>query len=46
MKCKFCKSEGLILSTVNRDYSCEYCGEWQEANLNSAWQILTYQEAI
>ncbi len=28
-----------VLSTINADYSCEYCGEWQGATLNSAWLI-------
>ena len=33
----------LILSTANADYSCEVCGEWQDAILNSAWAIVGYE---
>ncbi len=32
----------LILSTANADYSCEVCGEWQDAILGSAWEIIGY----
>ena len=39
IKCRYCKEQGLVLSTINADYSCEYCGEWQGATLNSAWLI-------
>lgn len=42
-KCKFCGLRGLVLSTINADYSCEYCGKWQEAILNSAWLIVGYE---
>jgi hypothetical protein len=33
LKCKFKKCQqrgGLVLSTINVDYSCEYCGRWQD----------------
>ena len=43
-KCRFCGMSGLILSTVCADYSCEYCGEWQDAKLNSVWEIVGYKE--
>jgi hypothetical protein len=36
-KCKFCGQDGLVLSTINADYVCEYCGEWQDSILNDAW---------
>ena len=39
IKCRYCKEQGLVLSTINADYSCEYCGKWQGATLNSAWLI-------
>jgi len=42
-KCKFCGLRGLVLSMINNDYSCEYCGEWQGAILNSAWIIVGYE---
>ena len=42
-KCKFCGLRGLVLSTINADYSCEHCGEWQEAKLNSAWEVVGYE---
>jgi hypothetical protein len=43
-KCRYCKEEGLVLSTINADYSCEYCGEWQNAILNTAWYVARYKE--
>ena len=42
-KCRYCKEQGLVLSTINADYSCEYCGEWQGAILNSTWLIIGYE---
>lgn len=42
--CRFCDAEGLVLSTANADYSCEYCGEWQDSVLNGAWEIVGYQQ--
>lgn len=45
-KCRYCKEEGLVLSTINADYSCEYCGEWQNAILNSVWNITGYKEEV
>ena len=45
-KCRYCKEEGLVLSTINADYSCEYCGEWQNAILNSVWNIAGYKEEV
>jgi hypothetical protein len=42
-KCRFCGLRGLVLSTANADYSCEHCGEWQEAILGSAWEITGYK---
>jgi hypothetical protein len=39
-KCRFCGLRGLVLSTVNADYVCEHCGEWQDAVLNSGWEIV------
>jgi hypothetical protein len=42
-KCRYCGLRGLVLSTINADYSCEHCGEWQEAILNSAWEIIDYE---
>jgi len=42
-KCRFCRLEGLVLSKINADYNCEYCGEWQNAILNSAWLIVGYE---
>ena len=41
-KCRYCGLRGLILSTINADYSCEHCGEWQKAKLNSAWEVVGY----
>lgn len=43
-KCRYCDQEGLVLSTVCADYSCEYCGEWQDAILNDIWGIAGYKE--
>jgi hypothetical protein len=43
-KCRFCGLRGLVLSTINKDYSCEHCGEWQNAILNSVWDILEYKK--
>lgn len=42
-KCRYCGLRGLVLSTINTDYSCEHCGEWQEAQLNSAWEVVGYE---
>jgi hypothetical protein len=42
-KCRFCGLRGLVLSTINTDYSCEYCGEWQNAILNDIWAIVDYE---
>ena len=42
-KCRYCKEQGLVLSTINADYSCEYCGEWQSAVLNDVWLIIGYE---
>ena len=42
-KCRFCGLRGLVLSMINNDYSCEHCGEWQSATLNSAWIIVGYE---
>jgi len=39
-KCRFCGLRGLVLSTINADYVCEHCGEWQDAVLNSGWEIV------
>ncbi len=43
-KCRFCGLRGLVLSMANADYSCEHCGEWQEAILNDVWGIIKYKE--
>jgi hypothetical protein len=44
-KCRFCEGEGeLVLSTWVADYSCQICGEWQDAILGSCWEILKYRE--
>ena len=45
-KCRYCGLRGLVLSTINADYSCEHCGEWQDAELDSAWIITGYKEKI
>jgi hypothetical protein len=42
-KCRYCKEQGLVLSTINADYSCEYCGEWQNAIVNDVWSIIGYE---
>lgn len=42
-KCRYCGLRGLILSTINADYSCEHCGEWQNAVLNDVWLIVGYE---
>lgn len=42
-KCRYCGLKGLVLSTINADYSCEHCGKWQEAQLNSAWVVVGYE---
>jgi hypothetical protein len=42
--CRYCKEKGLVLSTINADYSCEYCGQWQYALLNSAWIIIGHAD--
>jgi hypothetical protein len=39
-KCKYCGLRGLILSTINADYVCEYCGKWQYAILNDVYEIV------
>lgn len=44
MKCRYCNEECLVLSTVCADYSCEWCGEWQEAILGSVWEIVGYEK--
>jgi predicted RNA-binding Zn-ribbon protein involved in translation (DUF1610 family) len=45
--CTSCKATGgLVLSTSNADYSCEHCGQWQDAILNSAWMIVGYRERV
>ena len=43
--CRFCgDNEGnLTVSKINADYSCQSCGEWQNAILNSAWYIVAYE---
>jgi len=43
MKCRYCKLKGLVLSTACEDYSCEYCGRWQDAILGSVWNIVGYK---
>ena len=45
-KCRYCGLRGLVLSTINADYSCEHCGEWQNAILNSAWAIEGYEMEV
>lgn len=45
-KCRFCGLTGLVLSTANADYSCEYCGEWQGAILGSIWEIVGYKRKV
>ena len=42
-KCKYCETDSLVLSTANKDYRCEYCGEWQSAILNDVWAIIGYE---
>jgi len=42
-KCRYCGLRGLVLSTINADYSCEYCGEWQSAIVNDVWSIIGYE---
>lgn len=42
-KCRYCGLRGLILSTINADYSCEHCGEWQSAIVNDVWSIIGYE---
>lgn len=43
--CRFCgDNEGnLVLSKINADYSCQSCGVWQSAILNSAWYVVGYE---
>lgn len=43
-KCRYCGLRGLVLSTAAEDYSCEHCGEWQNAILNSAWEITGHSD--
>jgi hypothetical protein len=43
-KCRFCGLRGLVLSTINVDYSCEHCGEWQNAILDGVWAIEGYRQ--
>jgi hypothetical protein len=45
-KCRFCGLRGLVLSTANEDYSCEHCGEWQDAMLNSIWEVVGYKKEV
>ena len=45
-KCRYCGLRGLVLSTANADYSCEHCGEWQNAILNDVWAIVGYEEEV
>jgi hypothetical protein len=33
-----------VLSTACVDYSCEHCGEWQNAILGSMWEIVDYEK--
>lgn len=42
-KCRYCGLRGLVLSTINADYTCEHCGEWQNAILNDVWSIVGYE---
>jgi hypothetical protein len=39
-KCRYCKENGLVLSTINNDYGCEHCGKWQNAILNDVYEIV------
>ena len=39
--CKFKKCDtkgGLVLSTVNSDFVCEYCGKWQNMPMTAYYQ--------
>lgn len=45
-KCRYCGLKELMLSTVNADYSCEHCGKWQDAILNSVWLIVGYESEV
>ena len=41
--CRYCETDSLVLSTANKDYRCEYCGEWQSAILNDVWALIGYE---
>ena len=43
-KCRFCGLCGLVLSMINKDYSCGHCGWWQNAILNDVWAIVDYEK--
>ena len=45
-KCRYCGLRGLVLSTINADYSCEHCGKWQNAILDSIWNIEGYKPEV
>ena len=45
-KCRNCGLRGLVLSMANLDYVCDHCGEWQNAILNSTWEIIGYTEEV
>ena len=42
-KCRYCEVDDLVLSTINKDYKCEYCDMWQGAILNDVWEIIGYE---
>jgi len=42
-KCRFCGLRGLVLSTINADFVCEHCGEWQDLILNSTYYPTGYR---
>ena len=42
-KCRYCKESTLVLSMINEDYSCESCGQWQDAVVGTAWELLGFK---
>ena len=41
MRC--CKSDELVLSTMQADFVCEGCGEWQDLILDEIYAPIGYK---
>ena len=42
-RCKYCKSDELVLSTMQADFVCEGCGEWQDLILDEIYAPIGYK---